>query len=793
MKHKFFRNSLFTRTFSLFTLLFLFSFASAQDVVLTLEAEDGELTQPAKVKEVAGYSGNKYVGDNNSGSAILFTDVEVAEAGTYEFKTYYTCMQLRSIAVKVNSYPEAISNVVNTTPGWDAPPTATMSTYIYLNQGTNTIKITPFPSDKGGPNMDKFEILTTDSILPKPGDFPILLEAESAQLFGDLKVKPTNGTTLPELSGGRYVGDFHVIARSYMKFEDIEIPEEGTYELRIYSMGASRPLAIKSNNYEVSIIKTASSPNWDSGPTTIASTLIYLNEGKNMLRLGLAFENGSNFDKFEIHQTDQIIQKPAIDDSPFPEVCEITDDYKISFMGSSVCAGMGASGDKGYAYLYTNLLKERYEQGLGQNWTTSNISVPGNNTSDLLRRWENDLINQCSRYVIYGLSLGNEGIHERGEEAFNSYRDGMLKAIEQARDSSIIPVMANNYTREDFNEQDYNYTKQMNLLIHEWDVPSINTLGAVDDGAGHWATGYQNDGAHPNTAGHEEFFYAMVPSLFDALDAGKPQPQIVNGTSYKLGSSVVSDQIEFIPENIVHPFTLSFEIKTTSAGTIASFENETGTGLIKINSEGKVIYESPEGNQISATLSVTDNEWKRITLTHYYARGVTMLYVNNERGGEISEKLVPKKFILSGENAPAEIYYRQLFFWRAGMNAEEISAVNAGRMLKSSLEIYAPLGGDEPLTNLAQSTNILSLEHFTPSSLQTISNEFIYRNPVKRGEKIKIAGAGMIRIYSLGGQLVSEQEMLKSSAISTNTLTAGTYLIQLTDKNKTRQSVLIIN
>ena len=63
----------------------------------------------------------------------------------------------------------------------------------------------------------------------------------------------------------------------------------------------------------------------------------------------------------------------------------------------------------------------------------------------------------------------------------------------------------------------------MNLLIHEWDLPSINLLGAIDDGKGVWATGYQNgtDIYHPNTDGHREFTYAMVPSLFDAIDAGK--------------------------------------------------------------------------------------------------------------------------------------------------------------------------------------------------------------------------------------------------------------------------------
>ncbi len=102
----------------------------AQDIVATLEAEAGTLTPPAKIKYVNGYSGNAYVGDNDPGSAILFNNVQIENEGTYEIKTYYTSMQLRSIAVKSNNFPEAISTITAGTADWNMPPTATMSTYI---------------------------------------------------------------------------------------------------------------------------------------------------------------------------------------------------------------------------------------------------------------------------------------------------------------------------------------------------------------------------------------------------------------------------------------------------------------------------------------------------------------------------------------------------------------------------------------------------------------------------------------------------------------------------------------
>jgi uncharacterized repeat protein (TIGR02543 family) len=387
-------------------------------------------------------------------------------------------------------------------------------------------------------------------------------------------------------------------------------------------------------------------------------------------------------------------------------------DYSFTVMGSSVPWGQGADprDQKGYAWLWTAYL----QQSAAHSWTTNNISIGGNTTTDVTNRWDKDFLPSCSRYVYYGLSLGNEGIHERGQAAFNSWRDNMLLLIERTRSHGKIPIVGNNYPRGDFNAADYSYVKQLNLLIHEWDAPSVNLLGAIDDGSGKWASGYIADNAHPNTAGHAEMYYAIVPSLMDALAAGKPQPQrAAQLTSYALGMSSPVEYVEFTPENTIHSFTWSFDFKTTGSGVIASFKNASDTGTIEINEEGKLIY-SNGGQTIPSGNAVNDGEWHKLTLTHYYAWGKTMLYLNNTKAGELTEKLSASTFSLgSSKLAPENIDCRELLFYRAGMNAEEIQAINAGKMLKSSLEIYAPLDGSQAtaenaLTNLAQSTNTLT-------------------------------------------------------------------------------------
>ena len=480
-------NSMKKVKFSLFFLLSVFGLC-AQSPILVLEAEYADsIHSPARVKSGDGFSNGKYVGGNDRGSYLFFHNVTMEKAGTYEFKTYFNCNGVRRFTVKVNNYPE-VECTVNGTAKWDTPPAETAKVLIYLAAGTNIIKITPYPTTSGGPNLDKFEILeTSESPLPVPQEgFPITLEAEYAHLYGDLKVKNLEG-----MSNGRYVGDFNNKNNSYLQFTCVDIPEEGPYELKIFTNDPTgRPLDIQINNYAKTYINVNKSEGkWDQLPTAETSVLVWLDKGLNTISFTESCRyNGPNIDKVEIHETDQTMEKPDIE-KPYPESCKEIDEYKISFMGSSVCYGTGATNDYGYAYMYTDLLKQRKQENIGKDWTTSNISIGGNTTQMVLDRWERDLLRDCGRYVFYGLSLGNERNNgTQTDQAAKNYEKGMKQLIRQADSVGIVPVMASNYANGGFNESDYEILKNLNLTIQQWEVPSVNMLGAVDDGAGRWVT-----------------------------------------------------------------------------------------------------------------------------------------------------------------------------------------------------------------------------------------------------------------------------------------------------------------
>ena len=379
------------------------------------------------------------------------------------------------------------------------------------------------------------------------------------------------------------------------------------------------------------------------------------------------------------------------------------DPDRITVMGSSVPYGQGATNKHGYIWQYEDVLKARP----GNTRYISNLSVSGNNTTTLGERFDEELVDG-GKYLIVALSLGNEGLASATtssamEALYNQWENRvMLDAdsfVKTAQAEGKQVVVTGNYANNGYNADHYGWIKQINLDIQQWDVPSVNLMGAIDDGTGKWAAGFFDDALHPNDAGHAEMAYAMVPSLFDALAAGKARPSRTASGNYPLSGRQV---IAVEPEGRIHPFTISFGVKTTQPGTILTFFNGSEAQSVAVTSDGKLSYKG-----VTGTTTVNNNAWHQVTLTHFYARGETLLYVDGMLQGSVAEKVVTTAFYVGYAATDVSAAFREVFLWRSGMNAEEILALSMGKMLCSSLEFYAPLNGS--LSNLAQSTATLSL------------------------------------------------------------------------------------
>jgi len=372
--------------------------------------------------------------------------------------------------------------------------------------------------------------------------------------------------------------------------------------------------------------------------------------------------------------------------------CVEVADNKITFFGSSVCNGQGASEDgnikHGYAWQYGQLLAARHEADPAlTEYEYSNTSINGNNTLNLLSRYKGHMYGDCGQYVVIGLGLGNEGIHGATNPTaiYNQWKTNMDSIIRLGEEEGKVMVATNNYPRGDYNATDYGYVKAMNLEMHEWDVPTVNFLGALDNcaGNGQWAAGYQNgdDIYHPNEAGHTEFMHAIVPSLFDALQANKAKPVRQTGN----GITLAEDQrIVFAPEDEVHAFTLAMRVRNITALNLA--------------------MTLASGTAPAITTLPADADWHTLVISHYYAAGKTYLYIDGvQQGDAVNGKILLDSVALSGQCTISDLH-----FWRSGMNADEVAALEEGKMLCSSLELYCPLN-DGNTDNLAQSMNTIQL------------------------------------------------------------------------------------
>ncbi len=376
--------------------------------------------------------------------------------------------------------------------------------------------------------------------------------------------------------------------------------------------------------------------------------------------------------------------------------CLSVTDNKITFFGSSVCNGQGASEDgnikHGYAYQLGQLLTD---------YVYSNASVNGNNTKDLLARYKGHLLGDCGQYVVIGLGLGNEGLHGAADQQaiYDQWKHNMDSLIRLFQEEGKYVIATNNYPRGDYNATDYAFVKRMNLEMQEWGIPTVNFLGALDNcqGNGQWADGYQVSGDvyHPTEAGHTQFMHAFVPSLFDALAAAKPAPVRQTGSGMRLKST---ELLRTTPEATLGSYALAIRVRTTQTGT-----------FLRMRLSGTM-------HSVTLPEAAADGQWHTLLISHYHAAGKTYTYIDGAPTTSFDDTSILGDIEIGG----IDMEVSDFMLWRSALNADEVAAVESGKMLQSSLEIYCPLNATDSdskdvsdsentstsvVENLAQSTN----------------------------------------------------------------------------------------
>lgn len=392
----------------------------------------------------------------------------------------------------------------------------------------------------------------------------------------------------------------------------------------------------------------------------------------------------------------------------------------LTFFGSSVCWGSGATNDHGYAWQFAHsgaidTIKYKY----------FNASTGGDNTIRVEK--ENRLVTKLfpthPSIVVLGLSLSNEGIgnssddHGR-EEVLEQFRSRLLALADSLKRLHMFPVIVNCYTNNDFNQIQYDFTKRMNRIINTWDYPSVNVLGTVDDLTGKWVEGYFHDAGHPNDLGHKEMSYAIVPSLFDAILLGKKIPHYDWNRSYTtlLNKDKVARPLAMAFKSPMHSFTLSFRFRKATDGSIGGVIANKQIQSINIAGD-QLLYKG-----LAVAYNKSQEEWTLVVLSHSYINQKTQLFVNGKLAGTVKEQLSPEQVVFGGTASTIDL--KDLTLHRSALNASEALDLYDKKFIQSSLEFYNPLtkaSSVSQLDNMAQSMTELKIDPKVMMQQQKVS------------------------------------------------------------------------
>jgi hypothetical protein len=435
----------------------------------------------------------------------------------------------------------------------------------------------------------------------------------------------------------------------------------------------------------------------------------------------------------------------------FPQIKPGAETKKIIVLGSSVAAGWVTSYQKKYDFLngYAARLG-RYLEPRG--WQVVNISIPGFDTQKTIARFDKDVLPLKPDFVFIALSLANEGLDtEAPETVMTRFAAGIKTLIAMCKKNGARPVLGLCYSNNSYTAQQYEAIKRMNLLINSWGIPSVNLLGALDDGRGHFP-GFTFDEGHPDDRGHEELFYAFVPDLFAALQKGKqivPPPQ--KKGAVVLGKPDKFQRIRYIPFEVMHSFSFAFSFKAGAPGALAEIRLADGDHTILLDPADHLLYRTKTA-EIASPQALSMNQWHDVILSHGHLAQKTLLYLDHVLVGEVAEQLSPVRFLLG--NTPHRTEYRDLFIYRAALNHEEVNALAAGAVLPASLEVFSPLqdvklSAGMDLKNFALSLHAAQLN---AQDDETLCAQLIEKNKVAaslRAQQLKVEPKKAISVNAL--------------------------------------------
>lgn len=261
------------------------------------EGEDAALSGVSVARDHQGYTGSGFAAGFTATGAALRYAVEVATAGTYEFRARYANgiagdgqIITRALSLSVDGGP-ATTLTLPVTGDWDT--WALVSANLELAAGRHTLTVSRGATDSGHVNIDSFAVTAPGAAYPGPAStaapcpYQSVCEAEAGVLTGGAAIAfDHNG----------YSGDGFVAGLEQTSATDTVtvtgVPAAGKYALQVryanWSSGTEparpRTVSVQAGSAPASIVTLAPTSSWDSWRTVAVP--VSLAAGDNTVALG---------------------------------------------------------------------------------------------------------------------------------------------------------------------------------------------------------------------------------------------------------------------------------------------------------------------------------------------------------------------------------------------------------------------------------------------------------------------------------------------------------------------------
>ncbi len=391
----------------------------------------------------------------------------------------------------------------------------------------------------------------------------------------------------------------------------------------------------------------------------------------------------------------------------------------IAVIGSSVSAGWGGDRNENSDLLngWTSLLKEQLEQS---GYEVINLSIPGNNTIDILERFDSAVYPIMPDIAIIALSLSNEGIEsEDGDKVIAQFESNMKQIIDKCDSKGIKPVIASCYANNGYNAEMYKYILYMNNIIESWNLPSINLLNSLDDGNGNFPKGTFFDPNHPNSKGHKELFLGIEPNMFNKIiSCTYPDRAIIPSKSLTL----VNKPFSYCPDSPMHSFSFGMTVDAKKHTNIFQIKCLNGVINISTNKKGEITVNNQNSGHFVKT-----NKPVNIVAINNYAMKTFSLYLDNTCIYNENTYYEPIIFEIAGDNNR----YGDIILYRFPLSETEITALAQGVIPVTGLSIYSEgIIINNSMPNNGLSANCFSSDKNCDSLISQLKTEIINFNNI---------------------------------------------------------------